>query len=203
MIRKLLSKLTLRPGKEAREREREERKKKVYDSTSDITVTTSKDLPKVADGVDPDAPRTATDLYVWKALRNERVAFLRIPKGSAVIAGGQSKKCRASQAEVLNIFNVHLPVGMVNQVKAGRSMYDESFVYEVGSTVAPTQRFDTMQLECSTGIHYFHSVEDALKWMVMNNPGLSMSHYSMHEKRRVVDALEKVEQQALRERVEI
>jgi hypothetical protein len=61
------------------------------------------------------------------------------------------RKCRASKAVVLAIYN-----GDGGEVREAVSLYSMSFTYRVGETITPTEPFDTNAWnECSSGIHFF------------------------------------------------
>ena len=91
------------------------------------------------------------DIIVYKKL-SEGICTLLIPK-EAKRLNATGRKCRAEFARVLN-----LPEG----VTIGHSMYDDTFVYEVGQTVAPKEPFcEDRWDECSSGIHFFITREEA------------------------------------------
>lgn len=72
------------------------------------------------------------------------------------------KKCRCSKARVMGIFT--LDGKQLQDVKV-RSFYDKAFMYEVGKTVTPVAEFDdNWSDECSSGIHFFISKEDAINY---------------------------------------
>ncbi len=72
-------------------------------------------------------------------------------------AGG--RKCRASKAKVLAIYN--MDGSDCGDVEA-RSIHDASFVYRVGETAEPREPFDEDPLAaCASGIHFFITREEA------------------------------------------
>jgi len=78
------------------------------------------------------------------------VAKLLIPAGAKRIGGMIGRKCRAEFATVLE--------------GSGVSLYDSSFEYRCGETVYPTAEnpFNPDPLvECSGGIHFFLTPEEA------------------------------------------
>ena len=88
------------------------------------------------------------------------IAKLLIP-GDAERSNATGRKCRASKAQVLSI--EHLDE-MPFDGKA-HSGYDERFIYEVGKTVIPTERFDDNRWEeCAPGIHFFLTREEAVDY---------------------------------------
>jgi len=90
------------------------------------------------------------DLIVYKKLV-EGVAKLKIPS-SAKRYNATGRKCRAEYAEV-----IELPDG----VKVGHSKYCNDFEYEVGKIVRPDKWDDNWVNECSNGIHFFITKEEA------------------------------------------
>lgn len=73
------------------------------------------------------------------------------------------KKCRCSKARVIGVFTLD-GQPLHDDVKV-RSFYDQAFMYEVGKTVAPVAEFDeNWRDECSSGIHFFISKEDAINY---------------------------------------
>ena len=71
-----------------------------------------------------------------------------------------SRKCRCSKAKVLSITSLD----ETEQYNEAYSSYDNDFIYEVGKTVEPDSfdedRFD----ECSNGIHFFITRQEAVDY---------------------------------------
>ena len=93
------------------------------------------------------------------------IAKLLIPEDAERLSAGSSK-CRASKAVVLNILNTDgTPVK--DSVLANTkffSLYDSAFEYRKGETIVP-DNFDTNPWkECSNGIHFFMSFEEAANY---------------------------------------
>jgi len=89
----------------------------------------------------------AGELLVWKKLEDGKLCQLRIPVEAARVGGCIGRKCRAEFAVVLE--------------GGGISRHDHSFKYRVGKTVRP-HKFDPNPLiECSGGIHFFLTKEEA------------------------------------------
>ena len=85
----------------------------------------------------------------WKKLLGGLIAKLQIPE-SAKRSHAFGRKCRASEALVLEIWNKD------KQVDCGFSTHDQHFKYEVGKIVMPKEPFsDDWQNECASGIHFF------------------------------------------------
>ena len=72
-----------------------------------------------------------------------------------------SRKCRCSEAEVLSITNLD---GTSNYITSVSSDYDPNFVYKVGEIVSVSDFDENRWNECSTGIHFFITREEAVKY---------------------------------------
>ena len=87
----------------------------------------------------------------WKKLTGNCVAKLKIPS-KAKRSHASGRKCRASEARVLAIFNIETGA----EVPEAYSLRDHTFVYRVGETVKTRKPFsDDMWNECASGIHHF------------------------------------------------
>lgn len=79
------------------------------------------------------------------------IVTLEIPKG-AIVFSINNNKCRTNKAKVIEISNGET---------VAKSRYDENFIYEVGKEIE-IEDFDLMyNVECSTGIHFFRTREEA------------------------------------------
>lgn len=97
------------------------------------------------------------EIIGWKKLHGGLIAKLRIP-ASALRSNASGRKCRASEAEVLSIYDPQLHA----YVQHGTSWYNSDFPYTVGETVRPEIAFDPDRwAECSSGIHFFLTREEA------------------------------------------
>jgi hypothetical protein len=86
----------------------------------------------------------------WKKCAENRVVKLRIP-AKAKRSHASGRKCRASSAKVLAIYN---PDG--TEATEATSRHDNTFTYLVGETVTPTAPFDDNPWnECAPGIHFY------------------------------------------------
>jgi hypothetical protein len=95
------------------------------------------------------------ELIVYKKLENSAVAKLRIPPDAKRTASPVGRKCRAEFVTVLEITALD---GALR--KAGKSKYDET-KYRVGHTVTPDSYDDDIRVECTHGIHFFLTREEA------------------------------------------
>ena len=72
-----------------------------------------------------------------------------------------TRKCRCSEAVVLSITNID---GTNFDGEKVVSDYDKSFVYEVGKTISVNNFNDNRWEECSEGIHFFLTREEAVRY---------------------------------------
>ena len=91
----------------------------------------------------------------WKKLANGDIAKLLIPE-DAKRSSATTRKCRASKAIVLAIYNED-----GEEVGEGRSMHDYGFFYLVGEAVYPDSWDEDRWNECSNGIHFFITRKEA------------------------------------------
>ena len=91
----------------------------------------------------------------WKKLADDAIAKLLIPE-DAKRSSATSRKCRASKAEVLAIYGED---GI--EISEGRSRIDNKFIYRVGETVYPDSWDEDRWNECSNGIHFFMTRNEA------------------------------------------
>ena len=96
----------------------------------------------------------------YKKCRDNLIVELEIPE-DALRSSATTRKCRCSKARVLSITNLN---GSEVNVEYAISEHDPSFLYKVGE-VASVNDFDTNRWnECSTGIHFFMTREEAASY---------------------------------------
>ena len=71
-----------------------------------------------------------------------------------------TRKCRCSEAEVLSIESLD----GTKQYHEATSSFDKSFIYKVGETVKVDNFDENRWKECSTGIHFFITREEAVRY---------------------------------------
>ena len=97
----------------------------------------------------------------YKKCRGGLIVELEIPE-DALRSSATTRKCRCSKAKVLSITNLD---GSKSECTETTSNRDHSFVYKVGETVE-VPNFDTNRFnECSTGIHFFVTREEAEEYV--------------------------------------
>ena len=97
----------------------------------------------------------------WKKIRDDRIVKLLIPE-DAQRSSAFGRKCRCSRAIVLEI---ERPDGMLEDKDyVGLSLYDFNFTYKVGETITPDSFDPDRKKECSYGIHFFLTKEEAVHY---------------------------------------
>ena len=87
-------------------------------------------------------------MIVWKAVKGG-VCKLRVPPEAKRTATPIGRKCRAEWVEVLEA-----PTD-------GRGLHDSSVVYRTGQIVRPDKYDPDPRMECTHGIHFFLTREEA------------------------------------------
>ena len=97
----------------------------------------------------------------YKKCKNGLIVGLNIPE-DALRSSATTRKCRCSKAKVISITNLS---GSKSEETEAISNRDSSFVYKLGETVEVPD-FDPVRWnECSTGIHFFMTREEALNYI--------------------------------------
>ena len=89
----------------------------------------------------------------WKKCRNNILVRLLIPHG-VKRHNATGRKCRAEYAYVTEVIGA----------ERGESLYSDNFWYEKGQIVRPKQYNPNRWEECSGGIHFFMTREEAEAW---------------------------------------
>ena len=97
----------------------------------------------------------------YKKCRDNLIVKLEIPE-NALRSSATTGKCRCSKAKVLSITDLD---GSEVNVEHAVSQKDSGFLYKVGEVVY-VDDFDTDRWkECSTGIHFFMTREEAVEYI--------------------------------------
>ena len=72
-----------------------------------------------------------------------------------------TRKCRCSKAKVLSITNIDGSDSELNRIASDK---DPDFIYEVGKTVSVDDFDENRWNECSTGIHFFITRDEAVRY---------------------------------------
>ena len=91
----------------------------------------------------------------WKKCRKGALVKLKI-LADAKRSSAFGRKCRCSAAKVLEITDVH-----GEQISEAVSCHDSRFVYRVGEIVSVDDFDEDRKNECSTGIHFFITRQEA------------------------------------------
>jgi hypothetical protein len=103
----------------------------------------AKNIPDLAAARTSIVPETGA-FDGWKKCADGVLVRLRIP-AHAARSNATGRKCRASEAEVLEIIGAD----------EARSIYDDDFVYRVGKTIKADKWNPDRWIECGDGIHFF------------------------------------------------
>jgi hypothetical protein len=90
---------------------------------------------------------------------NERIVKLLITE-DAMRSSATSRKCRCSKAKVLSIESIDGK----ETLEEVNSNYTGNFVYKIGEIVSVSDFNTDRWNECSTGIHFFITRQEAVNW---------------------------------------
>ena len=97
----------------------------------------------------------------FKKCRNNKIVKLEIPSDS-LRCSATGRKCRCSKAKVISITNLD---GTNANINVAISNKDPNFIYKVSETIE-VRDFDTNRWnECSTGIHFFITRQEAVDYI--------------------------------------
>ena len=91
---------------------------------------------------------------------NNYIVELLIPE-DARRCSATSRRCRCDKAKVLSITKID---GTSDGVDTVYSIYDETFAYKIGELVEVKDFDDNRWNECSTGIHFFLTRQEAVEY---------------------------------------
>jgi hypothetical protein len=98
------------------------------------------------------------EFFAYKKVFEGAVLKLLIPTSARRNSSLVGRKCRASEAHVVEVFD-----GLMNQTKF-HSTFDHSFTYEVGKTSTEPNYSDDIRQECVPGIHFFMTFDEAKEY---------------------------------------
>ena len=98
-------------------------------------------------------------LTVWKALAGG-VCKLQIPASAKRTASVIGRKCRAERAKVLAIWDRE-----GKRITESVDRHSGRLTYRVGEVVEPDSYDDNPLVECTHGIHFFLTREEAEAWL--------------------------------------
>jgi hypothetical protein len=97
----------------------------------------------------------------YKATQNN-VLKVRIPEDAERVSSLTSRKCRAEFVETIEIFDEE---GESCDKTKAYGRYDEDTVYREGEITEPDEFNSDRKLECTNGIHFFLTKEEATDWV--------------------------------------
>ena len=103
-------------------------------------------------------PETGSFIGYKKAA--DKIVMLEIC-ADAKRSSATSRKCRCSKAKVLAITNLDGSESGLSEIE---SDYDEDFIYCIGETVEVPDFDENRWNECTAGIHFFITREEAVKY---------------------------------------
>jgi hypothetical protein len=95
-------------------------------------------------------------LIVWKKLKDDCIAKLKIPNKSKRTASLVGRKCRAEFVKVIEIYHAS---GV--KLDTGISCYDSTIKYNIGEITYPDSYDPDIRVECTHGIQFFLTREEA------------------------------------------
>jgi hypothetical protein len=101
---------------------------------------------------------TEGSFIAWKKGADNSIIKIQIPAKSKRTCNIINRKCRAEYVKVLAIFKGE------EKVKKVCGQRDEKTIYEVGKITYPDKYNDDFLEDCSNGIHFFITREEAEKW---------------------------------------
>ena len=94
---------------------------------------------------------------------NPLLCKLKIP-ADAKRSSAFGRKCRCSKAKVLEIWGKDCDGDYLVPISRGYSYHDHTFEYKVGETIYPDSFDDNRWDECSNGIHFFITKQEAINY---------------------------------------
>lgn len=95
----------------------------------------------------------------YKKCAKEKIVKLLIME-EAKRSSATSRKCRASKVKVLEITNIE----NTKKYEMAKSQYDSDFIYKIGETIEVKDFDEDRWEECSAGIHFFITREEAVQY---------------------------------------
>ena len=120
----------------------------------------STDLSCVKNIFFPMACPEKGSFIAFKKVKDDYIVELLIPE-DARRCSATSRKCRCDKAKVLSITKLD---GTSDSVDTVYSTHDEAFTYKIGEIVEVKDFDDNRWNECSTGIHFFITRQEAVKY---------------------------------------
>jgi hypothetical protein len=94
----------------------------------------------------------------WKKCKNA-IAMIEIPNEAKRTSNIKNRKCRAEFIRVIDMWDLE-----GNQISKAFGIRDSNLVYETGAIVKPDSYDDDFKEDCSHGIHFFVTKQEAIEW---------------------------------------
>ena len=117
---------------------------------------------KINENTKINLPISCPDTGVFTAWKKAGgyIIQLEIP-AEAKRLSATTRKCRCNMAKVVAIQNIDGTDSGLSEVCSG---YDHNFIYEIGETVVVDNFDNNRWNECSTGIHFFITRQEAVEY---------------------------------------
>ena len=87
------------------------------------------------------------------------MAKIEIPAKAKRTCNLTNRKCRASYIKTLDIIDRN-----GNRIKEMNGTHDRSLIYRVGRITRPDKYDNSMLIDCTNGIHFFVTKQEAINW---------------------------------------
>jgi len=104
-------------------------------------------------------PRAGQTFTAFKKVRDDFVLELSIPGSAQRTSNLIGRKCRADAALVVGV-----AAGVAYDTGIYESLHDSRFTYEVGKVVREPSFNPDIRVECTAGIHFFMTKEEAISY---------------------------------------
>ena len=94
----------------------------------------------------------------WKKCKNA-IAMIEIPNEAKRTSNIKNRKCRAEFIRVIDMWDLE-----GNQISKAFGIRDSNLVYETGAIVKPDSYDVDFKEDCSHGIHFFVTKQEAIEW---------------------------------------
>ena len=94
----------------------------------------------------------------WKKCKNA-IAMIEIPNEAKRTSNIKNRKCRAEFIRVIGMWDLE-----GNQILKAFGMRDSNLIYETGAIVKPDSYDDDFKEDCSHGIHFFVTKQEAIEY---------------------------------------
>ena len=99
--------------------------------------------------------------YAYKKVYGPNVLLLYIPRSAKRLTSFSSRKCRADKVKVVSAMDAK---GNPIEAKEFHSNHDSKFKYTVGKWAKVSDFDEDARVECSRGIHFFITKQEALDY---------------------------------------